>query len=438
MSCENIITEIGNNEQEHSMTEVVVSTIVVENNEIKDQDSDVIGIGNKLTVGQIVHQCGQCDAYSFDKDIVERHIGLIHDKKMPLECMLCYAVFVDPKSLKKHKAIVHKEIQPEDKPYQCGYCQSTFRDNGAVNRHVSSVHEGKKPFQCDVCTKSYSQKAHLLGHVAAVHEGKKPYKCNLCEKSYAYKNLLTAHVQTIHEGVKPFKCPICPAGFVQKRVLQAHIDSVHLGKKVKKERFTCDQCSSDFSTKKNLEVHVLTVHEGIKPFECSVCDQSFATKSNLKQHLLKHSSNEDESSKNKLTEKAKVYVRNIFDMGALTGRDHRNVVASETAIRMQEEVDESGEPFFKPEELLDSLQIKSLFYKFTQHNKLKSKERLKKQRKNTKKFTKEKTKIKTLEYNVKIEPAGGMASDTEKSIDRGNLLRGIVNWSDVEQFFFKT
>ena len=125
-------------------------------------------------------------------------------------------------------------------------------------------------------------------------------------------------------------------------------------------------------------------------------------------------------------------------MGALTGRDHRNVVASETAIRMQEEVDESGEPFFKPEELLDSLQIKSLFYKFTQHNKLKSKERLKKQRKNTKKFTKEKTKIKTLEYNVKIEPAGGMANDTEKSIDRGNLLRGIVNWSDVEQFFFKT
>ena len=139
MSCENIITEIGNNEQEHSMTEVVVSTIVVENNDIKDQDSDVIGIGNKLTVGQIVHQCGQCDAYSFDKDIVERHIGLIHDKKMPLECMLCFAVFVDPKSLKKHKAIVHKEIPPEDKPYQCGYCQSTFRDNGAVNRYRSFI-----------------------------------------------------------------------------------------------------------------------------------------------------------------------------------------------------------------------------------------------------------------------------------------------------------
>merc|ERR1712238_75628 len=102
------------------------------------------------------------------------------------------------------------------------------------------------------------------------------------------------------------------------------------------------------------------------------------TKSNLKQHILKHSSNEDESSKNKLTEKAKVYVKNIFDMGALTGRDHRNVVASETAIRMQEEVDEAGEPFFKPEELLDSWQIKSLLYKFSQHNKLKNKERVKK------------------------------------------------------------
>ena len=102
MSCE---IDIGPND--HTINEVVVSTIElnVENNEIKNS-SDVIE--QKMTVGQIVHQCGQCEAYSFDKDIVERHIGLIHENKTPLECMLCYAVFIDPKKLKQHKVYVHK------------------------------------------------------------------------------------------------------------------------------------------------------------------------------------------------------------------------------------------------------------------------------------------------------------------------------------------
>ena len=89
---------------DHVINEEVVTTFVVENNEIKNSDV----IEQKMTVGQIVHQCGQCEAYSFDKDIVERHIGLIHENKTPLECMLCYAVFIDPKKLKQHKVQVHK------------------------------------------------------------------------------------------------------------------------------------------------------------------------------------------------------------------------------------------------------------------------------------------------------------------------------------------
>ena len=45
---------------------------------------------------------------SWKSKIFERHIGLVHENKTPLECMLCYAVFIDPKRLKQHKINVHK------------------------------------------------------------------------------------------------------------------------------------------------------------------------------------------------------------------------------------------------------------------------------------------------------------------------------------------
>ena len=57
-----------------------------------------------------------------DKDILKRHIGLVHERKTPLECMDCYAVFIDPKRLKMHKVKVHGETLP----HQCGTCKVIY------------------------------------------------------------------------------------------------------------------------------------------------------------------------------------------------------------------------------------------------------------------------------------------------------------------------
>ena len=41
-----------------------------------------------------------------------------------------------------------------------------------MNKHVASVHGGKKPFKCDICDLRCSQKGNMKTHVASVHEEK--------------------------------------------------------------------------------------------------------------------------------------------------------------------------------------------------------------------------------------------------------------------------
>ena len=50
-----------------------------------------------------------------------------------------------------------------------------------MNRHVSSVHEGKKPFKCDFCDYSCSRKGDMNRHVSTVYESKKSFKCGICD-----------------------------------------------------------------------------------------------------------------------------------------------------------------------------------------------------------------------------------------------------------------
>ena len=72
------------------------------NNVIEYQviSSEDMNCENKV---QILHNCTSCDAYFMDRDVLRRHIGLIHENKIPLECTYCYAVFIEHKKLTQHK-----------------------------------------------------------------------------------------------------------------------------------------------------------------------------------------------------------------------------------------------------------------------------------------------------------------------------------------------
>ena len=76
------------------------------NNVIEYQviSSEDLSLENKV---QILHNCTSCDAYFMDRDVLRRHIGLIHENKIPLECTYCYAVFIEHKKLTQHKVCMY-------------------------------------------------------------------------------------------------------------------------------------------------------------------------------------------------------------------------------------------------------------------------------------------------------------------------------------------
>ena len=45
-----------------------------------------------------------------------------------------------------------------DQPLRCDICDSPFKSEGTLKKHIGSVHEGKKPFKCNKCESGFSQK----------------------------------------------------------------------------------------------------------------------------------------------------------------------------------------------------------------------------------------------------------------------------------------
>ena len=67
-----------------------------------------------------------------------------------------------------------------------------------LNKHIS----GEKFFICD---SPFSKKLDVNRHLDSVHEGKRPYKCSFCNISFGIKQNLTRHITSVHEKKKPFK-----------------------------------------------------------------------------------------------------------------------------------------------------------------------------------------------------------------------------------------
>ena len=138
--------------------------------------------------------CNKCTLQFDKKYVFDLHLFLVHGEKMP-------EVKVEPLISEDN----FQELQSSEPDHvvnvslKCKTCDASFGGKGDLDRHVSSVHEGKKPFKCNVCNASFTEKGSLNKHVSSVHEGKKPFKCSTCNASFEQKGTLKKHLTSMHK-----------------------------------------------------------------------------------------------------------------------------------------------------------------------------------------------------------------------------------------------
>ena len=194
----------------------------------------------------------------------------------------CQELFSSKRSMKEHKNNIHLKMETNTNENTfCTKCKKTFTVARSLQRHIESVHEGKRPFKCDHCELIFSEKGNVKKHVSAVHEKQKPFNCGSCDSKFATKTTLKLHTDVVHEGKKPYGCIECEAKFATRNKLEKHQSAVHKGIKP----YSCSHCDMKFAVKDRVKDHIERIHEGNKPFQCLTCKARFFKDHKMREHI---------------------------------------------------------------------------------------------------------------------------------------------------------
>ena len=201
-----------------------------------------------------------------------------------------------------------KSAHSDVRDYICEWqgCCKSFITATRLRRH-HAAHEGREKFRCTVtdCGQTFRKHGTLQKHVTTIHEGRHPYVCELlndngvkCGAGFDTEGRLESHAGRIH-GTKKFLCTVCPfqreegtqspdlgengAAFPSHAALQAHIQNEHPP--------TCAECGLKCTSNSALKSHVEVLHGGLDVNERKVhvcpepdCGRAFTKKGNMNAH----------------------------------------------------------------------------------------------------------------------------------------------------------
>ncbi|KAK6630903.1 hypothetical protein RUM44_003073 [Polyplax serrata] len=174
-------------------------------------------------------KCPICETYRTSLPLrLENHIR-IHSDVRAFTCKYCGKTFKQPSQLRNH-IIIHADKTGGQKPNwsrskQCNICFKMYSDSKSLKKHKEEVHSKLRPFVCSVCGHASARKSMLLMHQRQ-HTGHKPYECQLCTFRTADHNSLRKHLMR-HTGVRPYKCPHCDYTAIQSGSYKNHMRIIH-------------------------------------------------------------------------------------------------------------------------------------------------------------------------------------------------------------------
>lgn len=177
---------------------------------------------------------------------------LVHSNEKPFKC-----TFPGCSSATKTKADLtkHMRVHQTERPFKCHICSRTYKDQHALNKHITGIHVAEKKFKCDVCGKSFKNRYALKKHMN-VHFGHKPYQCPVCQWKFSTRSNMESHMVTHDTSVRPYPCPLCPHAAKQPDHLLAHIGTVHGDKYA----YFCELCKKPFKRYMQLKIHYERMH----------------------------------------------------------------------------------------------------------------------------------------------------------------------------------
>lgn len=174
---------------------------------------------------------------SSDADEFESTYGNInlidprYDSRNPLQCKICFIIFPKRSLLKEHQICAH----PEDKPYACNLCPSTFKTNFTLSQHKLK-HNRLDSIRCELCSKYFRSQLHLQRHTKNFHLTS-TYTCHICHAQLEKFTQIRFQYHVRQHGEKRFHCHFCDKSFHQKIHLVNH-ERTH----TKEQPFRCDIC----------------------------------------------------------------------------------------------------------------------------------------------------------------------------------------------------
>jgi len=126
-------------------------------------------------------------------------------------------------------------------------CNSSFKSNAEMEKHLAETHKNEKMFLCDTCDYKTDIKLQMLAHIQKLH-GFTNLQCRLCPQILTTKYERKLHFQMCHYTSKT--CNYCAKKMQQ---LQSHMRVM-----------ICKFCSKNFPCVGRLQKHKLTCSKNTK------------------------------------------------------------------------------------------------------------------------------------------------------------------------------